>query len=197
VTVTPRAATDATLLAAVGVPYGVLLDPDSAVATGMVRIGGALRSLPVDTYAVWASLLFPMTTANLTEVVGSSTSSSTDVLADLERDGLVVRIEPGTSPDPTVGQLRALPLGASLGNQRDPARFDVASSPFVDASVDLGPVETLFWFQLDGTRSLTDCADAVARQVPDLRPTIGELAMKTVLRFMSHRLIYLDTPAPG
>lgn len=185
---------------AVGIPQGVVVDRASGEVAGAVRRGGELVSLEEVEYALWTSLLTPMTPADIRHNAASDAFAQAEqAIARLLEMNLLVRIEPGKPLDQATERLRPLPLGLGLGNSSgDPMTFEIQNATLsLPTPVSLNVVGAMFWWEFDGTRSLRAIARRVADQLPDLAAERADvIVVRLAHSLMAGRLIYLDRLAP-
>ena|ERR1700733_867958 len=183
--------------AAVGIPQGLIVDPDNGETAGAVRRGGELVSLdPVD-YGLWATLLTPLTLdAAIKVATAYKWTDAGPVIDRLAGLNLLAPIDLEAANDVLLG-LRPIPLGCGLGNLKgDPASFEIQNATLSRPSaMSLDVLSIMFWWEFDGTSTLREIASQVAGRVPELsldraEDTVTELACGLML----NRMLYLDSP---
>jgi hypothetical protein len=174
---------------AVGIPQGVVLDPQSQERFGAVRRGGEVVFVDVADYALWTQLLVPRSQPAMADDLHGA-------MARLQELGLLVEFDSWESAIATVGSLRPLPLAAGLGNaQAGPNQFQVRSAGGADAPlVALEPIENLLWWEFDGGTVVQGAAARIATLTPGVEAdTVSTIAVRLVLKLMANRLVYLDS----
>jgi hypothetical protein len=187
-----------TYYAAVGIPQGVILDRASGEIAGAVRRGGELVSLDPVEYGLWHRLLTPMTrVAVVAAALHDELGDLDPAIERLEDVDLVVAISPGAAMDDDLERLRPIPLGVGLGNLNgDPTRFEIQNSTMsLPSPVSVDAIAIMFWWEIDGTKSMREVVSYVASWLPELSDDLVETAATGLVGgLMANRLLYLDTP---
>jgi len=187
---------EATLYAAVGIPQGVITDPEAGQAAGAVRRGGALVSLTPEDYGLWASLGTPMSRATLEEAAAASgRMAAYDAIKRLTEQDLVLGLDLEGSLDGQLRYLRPVPRGAGVGNlASEPGTYQIKDEYLPQSTaVAVDAVGIMLWWELDGSVSLRTAMDNVGRRLPELpRISLERLAAVLLMRLMAQHLIYLD-----
>lgn len=176
------------LYLAVGIPQGVVLDPQTQERFGAVRRRGEIVFIDVADYALWTQLLVPRSQPAMGDDLHAA-------IARLQELGLLLEFDSWETAIATVGSLRPLPLAAGLGNaQAGPNQFQVRSEGGSDAPlVALEPIENLLWWEFDGRTLVQGAAARVATLTPGIETdTVLTIAVRLVLKLMANRLVYLD-----
>ena len=183
--------------AAVGIPQGLITDPETKEVAGAVRRGGELVSLEPLEYALWAAMLTPLTpveSARLARVC--RWGDPEPLIARLEDQNLAVSIEPEQRMNDALSRLRPIPLGFGLGNSEGEAtRFDIQTATLTRRSpLTLDPISAMFWWEFDGATSLREAAEAITSRIPGLPlDRTSAIAARLACELMRNRMLYLDT----
>jgi hypothetical protein len=185
-----------TFYAAVGIPQGLITDPEAVETAGAVRRGGELVSLTADDYGLWSSLGTPMTGATLHEVAAArGWQAAYGVVQRLKELNLVLELDLEDSLDGQLGRLRPVPRGAGIGNLiAEPGTYQIKDGPLPQSpAVSVDPVAIMLWWEFDGAASVETAMDNVAKRLPEIpRTALERLAAVLLLHLMAQRLIYLD-----
>lgn len=188
---------ETTLYAAVGIPQGLITDPEAAETAGAVRRGGELVSLTPDDYGLWASLGTPMSRAALDEAAAARGRQAVfGAIQRLRELNLVLELDIEDSLDGQLGYLRPIPRGAGGGNlAAEPGTYQIkGESASQSSAVSVDAVGIMLWWEFDGSVSLKTALENVAKRLPELpRMTLERLAVVLLMRLMAQRLIHLDT----
>jgi hypothetical protein len=196
-TMTGQTTGETTFYAAVGIPQGLITDPETAESAGAVRRGGELVSLAPDDYDLWTCLGIPISRTALDEAAAARGCQATHgAIERLTELSLVLTLDIEGSLDGQIGYLRPVPRGVGIGNlASEPGIYqikDAAASQSPAVSVDA--VGIMLWWEFDGSISLKTAMDNVAKRLPELpRMALERLAVVLLMRLMAQRLIYLDT----
>jgi hypothetical protein len=184
--------------AAVGIPQGIILDPDNKEQAGAVRRGGELVSLEPVQYVLWAALLTPLTmTASAKIAAACHWGDPEPVIRSLADQDLLVTIDPGQPMSGALARLRPIPLGYSLGNAGgDTERFEIQGATLsLTAPLALDVVSVMFWWEFDGATSLHEAVTSITSRVPALPLYDASIiAARLAYDLMLSRMLYLDTP---
>ena len=184
--------------AAVGIPQGIILDPDNKETAGAVRRGGELVSLEPLQYGIWTTLLTPLALTASAEIAAACRWGDPEpVLRSLADQDLLVRIDPGQPMSGALARLRPIPLGYSLGNAGgDAERFEIQDASLsLTAPLALDMVSVMFWWEFDGATSLHEAVSSIASRVPALPLyDASVIAARLAYELMLGRMLYLDTP---
>jgi hypothetical protein len=187
-----------TRYAAVGIPHGLILDPDNQEKAGAVRRGGQLVSLEPVQYGIWTALLTPLTmTASARLAAACDWGDPESVIGWLADQDLLVPIDPGKPMNGALARLRPIPLGYGLGNTGgDATRFEIQDATLSRAEpVALDVASAMFWWEFDGATSLEEAVSAITSRVPSLPPHEASIiAARLACELMLGRMLYLDTP---
>jgi hypothetical protein len=187
-----------TRYAAVGIPHGLILDPDNQEKAGAVRRGGQLVSLEPVKYGIWTALLTPLTmTASARLAAACDWGDPEPVIGWLADRDLLVPIDPGKPMNDALARLRPIPLGYGLGNTGgDAMRFEIQDATLSRAEpVALDVASAMFWWEFDGATSLNEAVSAITSRVPSLPPHEASIiAARLACELMLGRMLYLDTP---
>jgi hypothetical protein len=187
-----------TRYAAVGIPHGLILDPDNQEKAGAVRRGGQLVSLEPVQYGIWTALLTPLTmTASARLAAACDWGDPEPVIGWLSDQDLLVPIDPGKPMNGALARLRPIPLGYGLGNAGgDAMRFEIQDATLSRAEpVALDVASAMFWWEFDGATSLNEAVSAITSRVPSLPPHEASIiAARLACELMLGRMLYLDTP---
>jgi hypothetical protein len=187
-----------TRYAAVGIPHGLILDPDNQEKAGAVRRGGQLVSLEPVQYGIWTALLTPLTmTASARLAAACDWGDPEPVIGWLADQDLLVPIDPGKPMNGALARLRPIPLGYGLGNAGgDAMRFEIQDATLSRAEpVALDVASAMFWWEFDGATSLNEAVSAITSRVPSLPPHEASIiAARLACELMLGRMLYLDTP---
>jgi hypothetical protein len=184
--------------AAVGIPQGIIVDPDSKEQAGAVRRGGELVSLEPVQYGIWITLLTPLAmTASAKIAAACDWGDPEPVIGWLADRDLVVPIDPGKPMSGALARLRPIPLGCGLGNPGgDAERFEIQDATLSRAaplSLDLASV--MFWWEFDGATSLHEAVSSITSRVPALPVYDASIiAARLACELMLSRMLYLDAP---
>lgn len=188
---------ETTLYAAVGIPQGLITDPEAAETAGAVRRGGELVSLTPDDYGLWASLGTPMSRATLDEAAAAcGRQAAYGGIQRLRELNLVLELDIEGSLDGQLGYLRPIPRGVGAGNlAAEPGTYQIkGESASQSSAVSVDAVGIMLWWEFDGSVSLKMAMENVAKRLPQLpRAALERLAVVLLMRLMAQRLIYLDT----
>jgi hypothetical protein len=184
--------------AAVGIPQGLIVDPEGKEATGAVRRGGEVVPLEPAEYGIWTTLLTPLTLDAAARVAAACHWGDPEpVINLLEGLNLLVSIDLDKPMHGALSRLRPIPLGCALGNAGgDPARFEIQDATLSrSAPVSLDLVSAMFWWEFDGAASLHEVVSAITSRVPGLPPRQASvIAAQLAYELMRDRMLYLDTP---
>lgn len=184
--------------AAVGIPQGIILDPDDKETAGVVRRGGQLVSLEPLRYGIWTTLLTPLTITAAAKVAAACGWGDPEpVLGWLADQDLLVPIDPGQPMGGALARLRPIPLGYSLGNAGgDAERFEIQDATLsLAAPLVLDMVSVMFWWEFDGATSLHEAVSSITSRVPALPLSDASIiAARLACELMLGRMLYLDTP---
>lgn len=187
-----------TRYAAVGIPQGIILDPDNRETAGAVRRGGELVSLEPFKYGLWTTLLTPLTmTASAKIAEACQWGDPEPVIKWLADQDLLVPIDPGQPMNGALARLRPIPLGYSLGNAGgDAARFEIQDATLSRAEpISLNVASVMFWWEFDGATSLHEAVTSITSRVPALPLYDASIiAARLAYELMLSRMLYLDTP---
>lgn len=187
-----------TRYAAVGIPQGLILDPDTKETAGAVRRGGQLVSLEPVQYGVWTMLLTPQTMTTSAKIAAACRWGDPEpVMGWLADQDLLVMIDPGKPMSGALGRLRPIPLGYSLGNAGgDTTRFEVQDAMLSrTAPLALDVASVMFWWEFDGATSLHEAVSSITSRVPALPLyDASVIAARLAYELMLSRMFYLDTP---
>jgi len=158
---------------AVGIPGGIVVDPDEvgAALTGVVRHAGEVVFVEAKDYRLWTTLLTPtVMSADRHEDLsraGHDVSGAITRLCDL---GLVLAIDSWSGAGTSLHSLRPLPLGFAVGNVGDdPLNFQLRASTLPgDGAVDLDAVENMICWEFDGAVSLGRAVSTVTGRIPNV-----------------------------
>jgi hypothetical protein len=188
---------ETTLYAAVGIPQGLITDPEAAETAGAVRRGGELVSLTPDDYGLWTCLGIPMSRAALDEAAAARGWQATHGgIQRLRELNLVLELDTEGSLDGQLGYLRPIPRGVGAGNlASEPGTYQIkGESASQSPAVSVDAVGIMLWWEFDGSVSLKTAMENVAKRLPELpRMALERLAVVLLMRLMAQRLIYLDT----
>ena len=184
--------------AAVGIPQGLIFDPDNRETAGAVRRGGEFVSLEPLQYALWTALLTPLTmTVSIKIAAACQWGDPEPVIKWLADQDLLVMIDPGQPMSGALGRLRPIPLGYGLGNGGgDATRFELQDATLSrTAPVSLDVASVMFWWEFDGATSLHEAVTSITSRVPALPPSDASvIAARLAYELMLSRMLYLDTP---
>lgn len=187
-----------TRYAAVGIPHGIIVDPDNQETAGAVRRGGELVSLEPVQYGIWTTLLTPLTmTASAKIAAACHWGDPEPVIKWLADQDLLVPIDPDQPMSGALARLRPIPLGYSLGNARgDTTRFEIQDATLSRTEpVSLDVASVMFWWEFDGATSLHEAVSSITSRVPALPPyDASVIAARLAYELMLSRMLYLDTP---
>ncbi|MET0559723.1 MAG: hypothetical protein ABW065_13815 [Solirubrobacterales bacterium] len=188
-------------LTSVGIPQGILGDPEGEDETGVVRRGGEFVSLDSADYELWLFLLVPLPLATIVETAARREWLHPEATTKrlLER-GLLVEIGPGEALGPGLDQLRPLPLGIGIGNTPSaPKEFRLQSADrSLPRPVVLDPIGVMLWWECDGASPLGEISSRVAARCPQLPPAaLDQVTVGFARDLMANRLLYLDSPPRG
>jgi hypothetical protein len=187
-----------TRYAAVGIPQGIILDPDDKETAGAVRRGGELVSLEPLQYGIWTTMLTPLTmTASAKIAAACNWGDPEPVIGWLADQDLLVTIDPDKPMSGALARLRPIPLGYSLGNAGgDAERFEIQDATLSRAEpISLNVASVMFWWELDGATSLHEAVTSVTSRVPALPLYDASIiAARLAYDLMLSRMLYLDTP---
>jgi hypothetical protein len=188
---------ETTLYAAVGIPQGLITDPEAAETAGAVRRGGQLVSLTPDEYSLWASLGTPMSRGALDEAAEARGRQAVyGGIQRLRELNLVLELDIEGSLDGQLGYLRPIPRGVGEGNLAgEPGTYQIKGESAPQSSgVSVDAVGIMLWWEFDGSVSLKTAMENVAKRLPELpRVALERLAVVLLMRLMAQRLIYLDS----
>jgi hypothetical protein len=187
---------ETTFYAAVGIPQGLITDPEAAETAGAVRRGGELVSVTADDYGLWSSLSIPVSRAALDEAAAARGRQATySGVQRLKGSKLVLELDIENSVERQFGHLRPIPRGGGIGNLAvEPGTYQIKDEPFSRSpAVSVDPVAIMLWWEWDGAASVETAMDNVAKRLPELpRTALERLAVLLLLHLMAQRLIYLD-----
>jgi hypothetical protein len=187
-------------LAAVGIPQGLMVDPETADTSGAIRVGGELVAVEPHDYRMWALLLTPLPLTAAVEVASERRWQDPGLsVARLRGMGLLVEMSPNPGEGSGLAGLRPIPLGVGLGNSSDAADLFLVQNGNLSLSspVALDPIATMLWWECDGTSSLAEIVELVATRMRDVPREVFEVAaLGLVHELMGQRLLYLDSQAP-
>jgi len=187
-----------TRYAAVGIPQGLIMDPDNKERAGAVRRGGELVSLEPLQYGIWATLLTPLTlTASAKIAAACRWGDPEPVIGWLADQDLLVPIDPDKPMSGALSRLRPIPLGCGVGNAGgDATRFEIQDATLSRTEpVSLDVASVMFWWEFDGATSLHEAVSSVTSRVPVLPPHDASIiAARLAYDLMLSRMLYLDTP---
>lgn len=187
-----------TRYAAVGIPQGIILDPDNRKTAGAVRRGGELVSLEPFQYGLWTTLLTPLTMTGSAKIAAACQWGAPEpVIKWLADQDLLVPIDPGQPMNGALARLRPIPLGYSLGNAGgDAARFEIQDTTLSRTPpVSLDVASAMLWGEFDGVTTLHEAVSSIASRVPALPPHDASIiAARLAYELMLGRMLYLDTP---
>jgi hypothetical protein len=187
---------ETTLYAAVGIPQGLITDPEAAETAGAVRRGGQLVSLTPDDYSLWSSLSTPVSRAALDEAAAACGRQAVyEGVQRLRELNLVLELDIENSLERQLGHLRPIPRGCGEGNlAAEPGMYQIKDAPLSRSpAVSVDPVAIMLWWEWDGAVSVETAMDNVAKRLPELpRTALERLAVLLLLHLMAQRLIYLD-----
>jgi hypothetical protein len=185
-----------TFYAAVGIPQGLITDPEAGQTAGAVRRGGELVSLTADDYGLWSSLGTPVSRTTLDEAVAArGRQAAYGEVQRLKELNLVLELDLEDSLDRQLGNLRPVPRGAGIGNlTAEPGTYQIKDEPLSQSpAVSVDPVAIMLWWEFDGAASVETAMGNVAKRLPELsRVALERLAVLLLMRLMAQRLIYLD-----
>jgi hypothetical protein len=188
---------ETTLYAAVGIPQGLITDPEVAETAGAVRRGGELVSLTPDDYGLWTILGTPMSRAALDEAAAARGWQAAHVgIQRLRELNLLLALDTAGSLDAQLRSLRPIPRGAGAGNlAAEPGMYQIkGETASRSPAVSVDSVGIMLWWEFDGSVSLKTAMENVAKRLPELpRMALERLAVVLLMRLMGQRLIYLDT----
>jgi hypothetical protein len=190
-------ADETTLYAALGIPQGLITDPEAAETAGAVRRGGELVSLTPDDYDLWTCLGTPVSRVALDEAAAArGWQAARGGIARLRELNLVLELDTEGSLDGQLGCLRPIPRGAGAGNlAAEPGVFHIKGGTGSQApAVSVDAVGITLWWEFDGSVTLKTAMDNVAKRLPEL-PSLAleRLTVVLLVRLMTQELIYLDT----
>lgn len=145
------------LYAAVGIPQGLITDPEAAETAGAVRRGGELVSLTPDDYSLWASLGTPTSQATLDEAAAAhGREAAYGRIQRLRELNLVLELDIEGSLDGQLGYLRPIPRGVGAGNlAAEPGTYQISGeSASQSSAVSVDAVGIMLWWEFDGSVSL-------------------------------------------
>jgi hypothetical protein len=187
-----------TRYAAVGIPQGIILDPDNKETAGAVRRGGELVSLEPLQYGIWTTLLTPLAMTASAEIAAACRWGDPEpVIGWLADRDLVVPIDPDKPMSGALARLRPIPLGCGLGNTGgDAERFEIQGATLSrTAPVSLDLASVMFWWEFDGATSLHEAVSSITSRVPALPLYDASIiAARLAYELMLSRMLYLDTP---
>jgi hypothetical protein len=187
---------ETTFYAAVGIPQGLITDPEAAETAGAVRRGGELVSVTADDYGLWSSLSIPVSRAALDEAAAARGWQATyGGVQRLKGSKLVLELDIENSLEPQFGHLRPIPRGGGIGNLAvEAGTYQIKDDPLSRSpAVSVDPVAIMLWWEWDGATSVETAMDNVAKKLPELpRTALERLAVLLLLHLMARRLIYLD-----
>jgi len=188
---------EATFYVAIGIPQGLITDPEAAETAGAVRRGGELVSLTADDYGLWSSLGIPVSRATFDQaVVARGWQAGYGGVQRLKELNLVLDLDLEDSLDRQLGHLRPVPRGAGMGNlAAEPGTYQIKDEPLSQSpGVSVDPAAIMLWWEFDGAASVETAMDNVAKRLPEIpRTALERLAAVLLLHLMAQRLIYLDT----
>lgn len=185
----------------VGIPQGLIVDPETGAMAGAVRRGGELVSVDPEDYRLWTLLLTPLPFVAIAET--AARRGWADPGAAVERlsgSNLLVTIgnaEETLNPD--LARLRPLPLGVGIGNSGDSSGdFQLQNASLSLATpLSLDAIAIMFWWEFDGTSSLGDVIERVGGLLGEFpRDALEYAAARLTRDLMASRLLYLDGPRP-
>jgi hypothetical protein len=184
--------------AAVGIPQGIIVDPDNKETAGAVRRGGELVSLEPLQYGIWTTLLTPLAmTASAKIAAACRWGDPEPVIRSLADQDLLVTIDPGKPMSGALARLRPIPLGYSLGNAGgDAERFEIQDATLsLTAPLALDMLSVMFWWEFDGATSLHEAVSSITSRVRALPLyDASVIAARLACDLMLSRMLYLDTP---
>jgi len=187
-----------TRYAAVGIPQGLIVDPETKEIAGAVRRGGELVSLEPVEYGIWSALLTPLTPAASAKLATACHWGDPEpIIGLLDGLSLLVPIDPEKPMNGALSRLRPIPLGCGLGNASgDPTRFEIQNATLSRSSpLSLDVVAAMFWWEFDGTTSLQEITSAITSRIPGLPVhRVSAIAAHLAYELMRNRMLYLDTP---
>ncbi len=187
-----------TRYAAVGIPQGIILDPDTEEQAGAVRRGGELVSLEPLQYGLWTTMLTPLTmTASAKIAAACNWGDPEPVISWLADQDLLVMIDPAKPMSGALARLRPIPLGCGMGNAGgDAERFEIQDATLSrTAPVSLDVASVMFWWEFDGATSLHEAVTSITSRVPALPLYEASIiAARLAYDLMLSRMLYLDTP---
>jgi hypothetical protein len=188
---------DTTLYAAVGIPQGLITDPEVAETAGAVRLGGELVSLTPDEYGLWTCLGTPMSLTAFGEAAAARGWQAADGGIERLRElNLLLELDTEGSLDGQLGYLRPIPRGVGAGNlAAEPGMYQIKGETASQSpAVSVDAVGIMLWWEFDGSVSLKAAMENVAKRLPELpRMTLERLAVVLLMRLMAQRLIFIDT----
>jgi hypothetical protein len=184
--------------AAVGIPQGVVVDPEAGEEAGAVRRGGEVVSLDRVSYELWLLLLVPLPFAAIAASAASRGWGDLEpALARLARSQLSVALTQGEDElAAELATLRPIPLGMGIGNTAAaPDTFRLQSADHSrQGPVVLDSFGVTFWWECDGASSLDEIVDRLAGRRTDLpRAAFVQTVVALTAELMTGRLLYLDS----
>ena len=184
------------IVAAVGIPQGLVVDPVDGNKHGAVRRGGDLVSVSPADYQTWEALATPRSSRGLHEVQAlEQWPDLNDRLQRLRASRLVVDFDLARALTDDTEDLRPIPRGVGAGNVGDDTNIFRIHGPTA-TPLEVDPITVMLWWEFDGLTSLKRAVELVASRLPNVdSDQLGHLAVALTLALLAQRLIYLDCPA--